>query len=86
MSYLLAGGASKAFNVGTGGGCSVREGDPAEFVADSTKLRTQLGWTPEFTELEGIVAQRTAPLGVECRNALSAFSLCRHYAGGAAHV
>jgi len=33
-----------------------REGDPAELVADSSKLRSRLGWTPEFTELELIVA------------------------------
>lgn len=33
-----------------------REGDPAELVADSTQLRTRLGWTPEFTDLERIVA------------------------------
>jgi UDP-glucose 4-epimerase len=78
IDHLLAGGASEAFNVGTGSGFSVREmlvavekvtgkpvphvfgerreGDPAELVADSTKLRTQLGWSPEFTELEQIVA------------------------------
>jgi len=78
IDHLLAGGASEAFNVGTGRGFSVRdmltavekvtgkpvphafgerrEGDPAELVADSTKLRTQLGWAPEFTDLERIVA------------------------------
>jgi len=78
IDHLLAGGASEAFNVGTGSGFSVRdmltavervtgkpvphvfgdrrEGDPAELVADSTKLRTQLGWSPEFTDLERIVA------------------------------
>ena len=33
-----------------------REGDPAELVADSSKLRHQLGWRPEYTELERIVA------------------------------
>lgn len=33
-----------------------REGDPAELVADSSKLRNQLGWSPEYTELERIVA------------------------------
>ena len=78
IDHLLSGGASDAFNVGTGSGFSVRdmlaavekvtgkpvpytfgerrEGDPAELVADSTKLRTQLGWSPEFTDLERIVA------------------------------
>jgi UDP-glucose 4-epimerase len=33
-----------------------REGDPAELVADSSQLRSRLGWTPEYTELERIVA------------------------------
>lgn len=33
-----------------------REGDPAELVADSSKLRSRLGWRPEYTELERIVA------------------------------
>lgn len=33
-----------------------REGDPAELVADSSKLRSQLGWSPEYTDLERIVA------------------------------
>jgi UDP-glucose 4-epimerase len=33
-----------------------REGDPAELVADSSKLRERLGWSPDYTELERIVA------------------------------
>jgi len=35
-----------------------REGDPAELVAASTKLRTKLGWTPRYEDLETIVALR----------------------------
>ena len=77
VEYLLGGGASEQFNVGTGSGHSVlemvkavekvtgqkvpytigprREGDPAELVASSEKLRGRLGWTPRFAELETIV-------------------------------
>ena len=33
-----------------------REGDPAELVANSDRLRQKLGWRPEYTELAGIVA------------------------------
>ena len=32
-----------------------REGDPAELVADSTKLRNTLGWQPRRSELQQIV-------------------------------
>ncbi len=32
-----------------------RDGDPAELVADSTKLKEKLGWTPNFAELDAIV-------------------------------
>jgi UDP-glucose 4-epimerase len=32
-----------------------REGDPPALVADSTKLKTTLGWTPKYAELETIV-------------------------------
>jgi len=32
-----------------------REGDPAELVADSTKLRTTLGWSPKRSDLRKIV-------------------------------
>lgn len=78
LEWLLAGGASGAFNVGTGSGYSVREvlsaveevtgkkvpyvigprreGDPAELVADSTKLRTVLKWTPRYSALREIVS------------------------------
>ncbi|MDG1073789.1 MAG: UDP-glucose 4-epimerase GalE [Methylophilaceae bacterium] len=33
-----------------------REGDPASLVADATKARHTLGWTPSFTQLDTIVA------------------------------
>jgi len=33
-----------------------REGDPAELVADSTKLRRTLNWTPRYSGLREIVA------------------------------
>ncbi|MDQ6676617.1 MAG: UDP-glucose 4-epimerase GalE [Acidobacteriota bacterium] len=32
-----------------------REGDPPELVADSAKLKTTLGWKPQFPELDQIV-------------------------------
>ena len=32
-----------------------RAGDPAELVADSSKLQTTLGWKPRYTELRDIV-------------------------------
>lgn len=37
-----------------------REGDPARLVADSTKLRSELGWQPKFTDLESIIASAWA--------------------------
>lgn len=33
-----------------------RRGDPARLVADSTRARTELGWTPRFPGLESIVS------------------------------
>jgi UDP-glucose 4-epimerase len=33
-----------------------RAGDPAELVADSAKIRAELGWSPAHTDLEDIVA------------------------------
>jgi UDP-glucose 4-epimerase len=32
-----------------------REGDPAELVADSSKIREKLGWVPKYDDLETIV-------------------------------
>ncbi len=73
----LASRKSDFFNLGTGGGNSVREviaccekvsgksipikesarrpGDPAFLVAGSDKARKQLGWTPEYQDIEAIV-------------------------------
>jgi UDP-glucose-4-epimerase GalE len=78
VEYLLNGGASEQFNVGTGSGHSVlevvraveavtgekvpyqigprREGDPPALVAASDKLRTRLGWSPQYADLQTIVA------------------------------
>lgn len=78
VDYLLAGGASTAFNLGNGQGFSVqqvidtarrvtgreivtseaprRAGDPPRLVADARKVKALLGWQPEFTSLEQIVA------------------------------
>jgi len=39
--------------------CSVglrRSGDPASLVADSTKAKTELGWQPQYEELETIIS------------------------------
>ena len=77
VNHLLNGGASNAFNAGTGQGFSVKEvvaavekitgqkvpyamgprrdGDPAQLVADSSKLRQTLGWQPKFNTLESII-------------------------------
>jgi UDP-glucose 4-epimerase len=32
-----------------------REGDPPALVADSSKLKTTLGWSPKYSDLETIV-------------------------------
>ena len=47
-----------------------RAGDPAELVADATKIRRELGWSPKFTELRPIVEtawawHRTHPQGYD---------------------
>ncbi len=70
LNYLLNGGATNVFNLGSGSGYSVRQiieaarkaldlpdytpgvtnrrqGDPAMLVADSSKARQILGWTPQ---------------------------------------
>ncbi|HVU88299.1 MAG TPA: UDP-glucose 4-epimerase GalE [Pirellulales bacterium] len=45
-----------------------RPGDPPELIADASRARRELGWTPVYTELDGIVAtawqwHRTHPHG-----------------------
>jgi UDP-glucose 4-epimerase len=78
-AHILAlGSPSSAFyNLGTGGGSSVREvvaacakvtgrkiatiekprrpGDPPRLVASSEKIKSELGWRPEFQSLEAII-------------------------------
>jgi UDP-glucose 4-epimerase len=78
LQHLIGGGASGAFNVGTGTGHTVlevlravesvtgqkvpyviaprRDGDAAELVADSSKLRGALGWKPVRSNLRDIVS------------------------------
>lgn len=77
LERLLQGGSSAAFNLGNGGGFSVREvidtaervtgrkipvvvaprraGDPARLVADASLAQRELGWRPQFSELEQII-------------------------------
>ncbi len=77
LDYLLAGGATRQFNCGTGQGFSVleviaaaeqatgkkvpytiasrRDGDPSVLVADSSRIRNELGWKPVRSELLDIV-------------------------------
>ena len=60
----MQGGGSQRYNLGNGNGFSVqevidaarRDGDPARLVADATLARQQLGWTPQFPELDTLVA------------------------------
>jgi UDP-glucose 4-epimerase len=37
-----------------------RVGDPAELVADATRIRTELGWRPRYTDLRTIIASAWA--------------------------
>jgi UDP-glucose 4-epimerase len=37
-----------------------REGDPARLVADSAKIRSEWGWSPQWTSLDDIVAHALA--------------------------
>ena len=36
--------------------CERRPGDPAVLVASSEKIKSELGWKPQFTELDAIIA------------------------------
>ena len=78
LDYLAAGGATRAFNLGTGTGVSVREilesvrrvtghevphvvgprraGDPPVLVADPSRARAELGWSPRLSDIDTIVA------------------------------
>ena len=77
LEHLVAGGDSKAYNMGNGQGYSIKEvidvakkvtgtdftvklgerrdGDPARLVADSSLLQKELGWQPQFADLETII-------------------------------
>lgn len=77
LERLLRGGSRAAFNLGNGGGFSVREvmaaaervtgrkipvsvaprraGDPARLVADASFAHRELGWKPQYSELEQII-------------------------------
>jgi len=35
--------------------CPRREGDPAVLLADSTLARIKLGWTPQYTDMKGMI-------------------------------
>ncbi|MDL2171157.1 MULTISPECIES: UDP-glucose 4-epimerase GalE [Asaia] len=37
-----------------------REGDPAILIADSTRIREETGWNPEFSDIDSIVATALA--------------------------
>jgi UDP-glucose 4-epimerase len=37
-----------------------RIGDPATLVADSSKIKASLGWTPQYSKLDSIVAHAWA--------------------------
>jgi UDP-glucose 4-epimerase len=78
-AHILALGAtvSRFYNLGTGGGSSVREviaacrkitgrkidtiekprrsGDPARLIASSEKIKSELGWRPQFQSLDAII-------------------------------
>ncbi len=77
LEHLVAGGETRAYNMGNGQGYSIKElidvakdvtgndfkvvmgerrdGDPARLVADSSLLQKELGWKPEFAELDVIL-------------------------------
>jgi len=79
QAHLLALNAKESaqFNLGTGGGTSVREvirscekitgkelrvadrprrsGDPARLVASSEKIQRELGWQPQFQQIDAII-------------------------------
>ena len=77
LEHLVAGGESKAYNMGNGQGYSIKElidvakevtgndfkvvmgerrdGDPARLVADASLLQKELGWQPQYPELDVII-------------------------------
>lgn len=80
MDYLLNGGESDVFNLGTGKGYSVMEivrivskitsrdikviigerrpRDPPIIISDFARIKSKLGWDPEYSDIENMV--RTA--------------------------
>ena len=78
LEHLIGGGASRAYNLGTGTGISNRElidavarvtgkpvpyrygprrpGDPPILVSDVARARSELGWIPESSDIDTIVA------------------------------
>jgi UDP-glucose 4-epimerase len=84
QAHMLALNAERSacYNLGTGGGTSVRElieacervsgkkiavqekprrlGDPPRLIAGSERIRAELGWKPQFQEIEMIVASAWA--------------------------
>jgi UDP-glucose 4-epimerase len=84
QAHMLALNAERSacYNLGTGGGTSVRElieacervsgkkiavqekprrpGDPPRLIAGSERVRAELGWKPQFQEIEKIVASAWA--------------------------
>ncbi len=78
LKHLLAGGASRVYNLGSENGFSVRQiidsakkvtgvdftvveearraGDPAVLIASSEKIRAELGWVPQHSNVEEVIA------------------------------
>ena len=77
LEALVAGGASRAYNLGNGAGFTVKEvieaaraitghpipaqvvdrraGDPAVLIAGSDTIRRELGWQPDYTDIQAII-------------------------------
>ena len=56
LEYLRKGGKSTTLNCGYGHGYSVREVlDPPILIAEARKIRSVLGWKPEYDDLDTIV-------------------------------
>ncbi|MGE1062302.1 UDP-glucose 4-epimerase GalE [Megasphaera paucivorans] len=78
LDYLIMGGISQSFNLGSQHGFSVRQiidaakkitgrnftveeaprraGDPAVLVAESQKIKKVIGWQPQYSDVENIIA------------------------------
>jgi UDP-glucose 4-epimerase len=93
LHALSSPGVCDAYNLGCGGGYTVREvidaaakvtgrripvaiaprraGDPAVLVASSERIRTQLGWSPRFEDLDTIIASAWAWLERHARRSFA---------------